>query len=56
MRIVDADKTWRIVYRIDADAVLIADVFAKKTQATPKAVIDTCKKRLRSYDALTKGV
>ena len=40
--------TWRIVYRIDADAIVIAEVFAKKTQATPKAVIDACKRRLRS--------
>ena len=56
LRIVDEDKTWRIVYRVDADAVLIVDVFAKKTQATPKTVIDVCKKRLRAYDALTKGV
>lgn len=56
LRIVDANKTWRIVYRVDADAVLVAEVFAKKTQATPKSVIDVCKQRLRDYDALTKGV
>ena len=56
LRIVDANRTWRIIYRVDADAVLIAEVFAKKTQATPKSVIDVCKQRLRDYDALTKGV
>ena len=56
LRIVDEDKTWRIVYRVDFDAVLIADVFAKKTKSTPKTVIDVCKKRLRTYDALMKGV
>jgi phage-related protein len=50
LRIVDESVTWRIVYRIDADAVVIAEVFAKKTEATPKMVIDTCKKRLREYD------
>ena len=44
------------MYRVDADAVLIADVFAKKTEATPKAVIAACKKRLRQYDTTTKGV
>jgi phage-related protein len=38
------------VYRIDEDAIVIAEVFAKKTQATAKAVIDVCKKRLREYD------
>jgi phage-related protein len=36
LRIVDGDLTWRIVYRVDADAVVICDVFSKKTQATPK--------------------
>lgn len=55
LRIVDANATWRIIYRVDADAVLIAEVFAKKTQATPKSVIDVCKKRLRDYDAIAKG-
>jgi phage-related protein len=52
LRIVDADATWRLIYRIDADAIVIAEVFAKKTQATPKAVLDTCRRRLQSYDAL----
>ena len=42
--------TWRIVYRLDADAVIIAEVFAKKTQKTPDTVIEAVKKRLRSYD------
>ena len=56
LRIVDENTTWRIMYRVDADAVLIVEVFAKKTQATPKSVIAVCKRRLRGYDALTKGV
>ena len=56
LRIVDENKTWRIIYRVDADAVLIAEVFAKKTQATPKTVIKICQQRLRDYDALTEGV
>jgi phage-related protein len=50
LRIRDEDKTWRIVYRIDVDAILILEVFAKKTGITPKAVIDACKLRLRMYD------
>lgn len=52
LRIVDEAATWRIVYRIDADAIVIAEVFAKKTQATPKPVIDACGRRLRAYDAI----
>ena len=50
----DADSTWRIIYRVDTDAVIIVEVFAKKTHATPKAVIDACRRRLKSYDEITK--
>jgi len=42
----------RIVYRLDADAIVIADVFSKKTQRTPATVIERCKARLRRYDEL----
>jgi phage-related protein len=28
----------------------VAEVFAKKTQASPKSVIGACKRRLREYD------
>ncbi len=50
LRIKDGGNIWRIIYRIDADAIVIADVFAKKTQRTPKGIIDNCKRRLSSYD------
>ena len=50
LRINDGDQTWRVVYRIDADAIVIADVFAKKTPQTPKRVIEVCRRRLRDYD------
>jgi phage-related protein len=43
---------WRIVYRLDHDAIVIADVFSKKTQATPAAVIRNCQRRLAAYDAI----
>ena len=49
LRIQDENKTWRIVYHIDKDAIAILEVFAKTTQQTPKSVIKTCKARLRSY-------
>jgi phage-related protein len=45
------DKTWRIIYRIDPDAILVVDVFAKKSKKTPKRVIEACQKRLKQYDA-----
>jgi phage-related protein len=52
LRIQDQSKTWRIVYCIDSDAIVILDVFAKTTQQTPKPVIDTCRKRLHLYQSL----
>lgn len=50
LRIVDVDATWRIVYRIDSDAIVIAEVFSKKTQQMPKHVIDVSRRRLKEYD------
>jgi phage-related protein len=50
LRINDVTSTWRVVYRIDTDAIVILEVFAKKTGKTPKTVIDTCRKRLKEYD------
>ena len=49
LRIRDRDHTWRIVYRLDPDAVLILEIFDKKTTTTPKAVIDDCGRRLKLY-------
>lgn len=43
-------STWRIVYRADPNEILVVDVFAKKTQATPKQLIAQCKQRLRIWD------
>ena len=50
LRVNDSDATWRILYRLDADAVAIAEVFCKKTRQTPTSVIETCRRRLKEYD------
>jgi phage-related protein len=50
LRIPDEEATWRIVYRIDADAIVIGEVFSKKTGKTPRQVIDVCKQRFGNYD------
>lgn len=50
LRIDDENVTWRIVYRIDSDAIVILEVFDKKTNQTPKQVIDRCKQRIKNYD------
>ncbi len=54
LRINDEDLTWRIVYRIDPDAIVILEIFDKKTNQTPKQVIDTCKDRIKEYSRESK--
>lgn len=51
LRIIDVNTTWRIVYRLDKDAVVLVEVFAKTTRQTPRHVIDTCRERLKRYDS-----
>jgi phage-related protein len=50
LRINDLNQTWRIIYRIDEDAIVITEVFSKKTRKTPQNVIGDCQDRLRRYD------
>ena len=50
LRIPDAGRAWRIVYRLDRDAIVIADVFAKNTRTTPDRVFVDCRRRLQAYD------
>jgi phage-related protein len=54
LRIPDENVSWRIVYRLDSDAAVIGEVFAKKTSTTPKKVIDACKQRFTRYDEATQ--
>ena len=55
LRVRDANHNWRIMYRIDADAVLVLDVYPKKTRKIPDEVIERCKQRLKQYDAAVKA-
>ena len=50
LRIEDIGRSWRILYRIDLDAVVILDVFEKKTSTTPQRVLERCRRRLQEYD------
>jgi phage-related protein len=52
LRIEDAatGKAWRILYRVDEDAIVITDSFAKKSQATPKSAIARAGRRLKLYE------
>jgi len=54
LRIVDEGATWRIIYRLDEDAVVVVALFSKKTAQTPDRVIVDCRRRLRRYAELTR--
>jgi phage-related protein len=49
LRVNDRNKTRRLVYRIDPDAIVILEVFEKKTSQTPRRIIETCQRRLMLY-------
>jgi len=50
LRVPDGAVTWRVVYRMDPDAIVVVEVFRKKTRNTPTAVLDLCRRRLADYD------
>lgn len=50
LRVRDAEHNWRIVYRVDDDAVIVVVVLPKKTQRLPDEIVRQCRQRLRQYD------
>ena len=50
LRVVDETVSWRIIYRIDEDAIIVIDVFKKQSEQTPIRLIGSCKQRLQLYD------
>ena len=50
LRIRDRNQVWRIMYRTDPDAIVILEIFSKKTPSTPKQVIKDCQRRIQQYD------
>jgi phage-related protein len=50
MRVRDASVYWRIIYRPSRLRVVVAEVFPKKTGATPKHIIDLCRRRFAEID------
>jgi len=54
LRVNDENKTWRLFYFLDKDAVVILEVDEKKTQETPKATITLCQQRLKHYEKAQK--
>jgi len=55
LRIVDGPVNWRIMYHIAPDAIVILEVFQKKTAAAPKSVIADCRKRLAAFQRVDQG-
>ena len=55
LRINDENQTWRIVYHLATDAVVILEVFSKKSLATPKEIVLNCERRLAAYIRVTSG-
>lgn len=51
LRVTDQGVAWRLIYRADPDAIIILEVFSKKTRHTPQDVITICIQRLRAYDS-----
>jgi phage-related protein len=42
--------SWRVIYRIDANAIVVVHWFEKKTERTPGRVIELCRRRLKEYE------
>jgi phage-related protein len=55
LRVRDANHNWRIMYRLDVDAVLVVAVYSKRTRKVPDEIVDQCKRRLRQYDAIARA-
>jgi phage-related protein len=49
LRVDDAHATWRLVYFVDSDCVVVLGVFGKKTKRTPTQILLNCRRRLREY-------
>jgi phage-related protein len=54
LRIDDGGVTWRILYHVGSEAIVILEVFRKKSRTTPKEVIDVTRKRLRAYQRVAR--
>jgi len=50
LRVNDENRTWRVIYRVDPDAILVAAVFSKKTNKTPSRVLQQARRLLSRYD------
>ncbi len=54
LRVNDKNKTWRLFYFLDSDAIVILEIGEKKTKKTTIATIKVCQKRLKHYEESKK--
>ena len=54
LRVRDENRTWRLVYRLDPDAIVVAGVFSKTARTTAKHDLEDCQRRLKAYDEAAK--
>jgi len=49
----DAEKgcSWRVVYHVGREAIVVLDCFKKKSEETPQRYIERCRKRLDRWYA-----
>lgn len=55
LRVPDQNKSWRIVYQVRSEAILVVAIFEKTTRRTPRPIIDTCQERIKRYDDALKA-
>jgi hypothetical protein len=55
LRINGISGTWRIVYKVAVDAIVVLEVYSKTTQTTPREIEEVCWRRLRQYEAISRG-
>ena len=53
LRVLDDRKSWRIIYHVAEEAIVILHVFEKKSRKTPGRVIEICQRRLRAFHAVS---
>jgi phage-related protein len=51
LRIADDRRSWRIIYHVAEEAIVLLHVFEKKSRKTPSRIIEVCQRRLRAFYA-----
>jgi phage-related protein len=55
LRLRDAGTNWRLVFRVDEDAVIVVGLFRKTSPSATGRLIAVSRRRLSEYDAAAKG-